>query len=316
MDTLPPKTIELIVQFTVSCRDLVTFANLGLVCRDFHRARPDPLLYFPIKYIKYYIYECDMNKVMEILPRITKRIRYDCLSDGGTMALSGIFRSLFRALFACTVDCIDINYIVLESLFLHDTLHEIFDPLEHRIVLKRMVVIKRNMDYLLKALAIVDFAWDRDLLNPFNGFQCLLEGELIDILLCILKAQSCTATEAVTVLPQMFCLEPKFYKCIRVQENDVFTYHNHIQYREDYEGMTAKIPEQVRPTFEMIVNKKKEGLGKFRAMQTSNSLMIDTYIGMTTMGDPLIALFAQHTLKNVFDVLCTISRIQDTIDEM
>ena len=308
MDTLPRETIELIVQFAASCYDLPTFANLGLVCRDFRAALPDPLLYFPTKYLGYYVDKRDTDKVMEILSRITKEVIYGHFPVYETTYTlpRTIFNSLLKTAYYDPVE-----YTLIEAIFLHDILRTTFTPGEHRRALGRMISVG-NMDYLLKALRCVDFLWDVDIKDPI--YQTMDAINLTDILGIMLGTKRCTIDEAVRILPEMFRLEPNFYKCFSIEQNDIFIFHYCFRLWDEYTGIIAEMPEQIRPVFDAIVSKKKDGLQIIRTLPTSvlNTQLksiVETNDTTANIKDPMIKFFMRHIIRNVPNVAIAIMEL-------
>lgn len=221
--------------------------TLSLVCKRFRSVLTDPFLYFPSRYLAYYMGKNNAAKVRELTDRITKPIDGICI-----YVWKQVQEYLYNFAFS------DERCTIVESVFLHDVLWSEFTAAQHRDMLHRMVLAGK-FDYLMKALKRIDFQWEqKNDDNPDSRFYFPFGHPpfLRDILVIVLTGERATLDDKIRVLPILFELEPRLYQCISLWEGDPWTFPERSLFVSS--KIKNQLNEGLRPTFQRIVDNKKD----------------------------------------------------------
>lgn len=243
---LPREIFGVIIRFVVGQKGNVAFATLSLVCKDFRMILPDPIQHVPVDYLYHHVKKQDTEKVRAILARITANNAID----------PSLLSKKIGKYFLFTLVLQRCDQIIAESIFLHDILRNMFPITQHRRMLRNMTKIGQA-EYLLKALSVIDFKWD--VLSLHDQDELGRTPHLAAILRQVLKGTFYTIKPS-DLLPLMFQVEPRFYKCIRLDLGDHWIYpasDRHSGYQRLLEEVKY-IPADVELVFSEIVSKKKD----------------------------------------------------------
>lgn len=243
MENLPLDILRVINRYALHREKPRAYLNLALSCLSLYAALANPVHYFALCYLFYYVRRCDVPRVKDILVNIPKDTEIDIhrLSVELNLLLNDWIITEKQQ---CMVQCI----------FLHEVLRKKISVCHQHIALHRMAVAG-NMDYIIKALKIVSFAWD----DTSEYYDAILESlpvpSLCEILELMLTGEICTVEDLIRGLPIMFQVEPQLYRAISMGISDEWTFEEADAYISC--DIIYEMPELVQPTFQKILDGKQ-----------------------------------------------------------